>query len=308
MLQHTIFAKSSRVLQAVTGLSRSEFDQLHQTFACAYQEHLAQRRAGRTWRRQPGGGRKGALRTTQAKLLFILVYVRLYPIQELQALLFGLGQPQANEWIGRLLPVLEVALGHAIALPARKTASTDELIQHCPELTFLLDATERQVLRPQEAERQRRCYSGKKKRHTEKNTVVTDGTGRQIVYLGETTPGSRHDKALVEQDAPPFPAGSRIEGDSGYQGLMVEGATVITPIKKPLGGELTEEEKALNRRLAQFRIPVEHAIWGVKVHRITHDIFRNRKDGMSDQAIEVAAGLYNFKCRMRDQAKLTATA
>ena len=88
---------------------------------------------------------------------------------------------------------------------------------------------------------------------------------------------------------------------------MISGGTVTTPVKKPPGGELSAEEKSLNRRLAQLRIPVEHAIWGVKVHRITHDIFRNRKDGMSDQAIEVAAGLFNFKCRLRDQAKLTAT-
>ena len=43
-----------------------------------------------------GGGRKGRLADTADKLVFILVYFRLYPIQVVQGLLFGMGQPQAN--------------------------------------------------------------------------------------------------------------------------------------------------------------------------------------------------------------------
>ena len=175
-----------------------------------------------------------------------------------------------------------------------------ELLAQCPDLVFLLDATERPIPRPQDPDRQTACYSGKKKRHTLKNTVIADRTGRKIVFLGETTPGSRHDKRLAEDDAPPFPSGSRVPSDSGYQGLTVEGARIITPFKKPRGGALTPDEKAINTRLAQFRIPVEHAIGGMKIGRILRDPFRNRAPELADTAIVVSAGLYNFKCRLRD--------
>ena len=44
--------------------------------------------------------------------MFILVYFRLYPIQAVQGLLFGMSQPQANEWVHRLTPFLNTELGH----------------------------------------------------------------------------------------------------------------------------------------------------------------------------------------------------
>ncbi|MHB9106271.1 MAG: transposase family protein [Armatimonadota bacterium] len=95
MIQHRAFRASQRVVRALTGLSRAEFDQLVPAFAGALQTQAAAAWQDRVRRRRTGGGRKGYVPTIQDRLLFILVYVRLYPIQELQALLFGLSQPQA---------------------------------------------------------------------------------------------------------------------------------------------------------------------------------------------------------------------
>ena len=78
-----------------------------------------------------------------------------------------------------------------------------------------------------------------------KNTIVTNQKGRRIIFVGATVPGSQHDKKLADADAPPFPPGSQVPADSGYQGYTVEQVSIITPIKKPKGGELTEDEKAL---------------------------------------------------------------
>lgn len=286
----------------MTGMTRAEFARLLPAFTQAYAETLAAEQAGTVRRRQPGGGRRGQLPLDAEKLLFILVYVKQYPVQELQGLLFGIGQSQASAWAIRLLPVLQAALGRELMLPARKTATLDALKAQCPDLVFLLDATERPIPRPQDAERQTACYSGKKKRHTLKNTVVAHATGRKVVFLGETTAGSRHDKRLVEDDAPPFPPGSRVPSDSGYQGYAVEGVSIITPLKKPRGGTLCEEGKALNTQLSRHRIRVEHAIGGIKVARMLRDPFRNRAENFADTAIEVAAGLYNYKCHLRDTA------
>jgi len=306
MLQRILSHASSSALQSLTGLSRREFDRLLIAFTRAWQEAEADRWAGKRRRREIGGGRKGWIPTAADKLLFILVYVRQYPVQRVQAVLFGMNKSQADEWIHRLLSVLERALGHEVALPLRPGASMKELLAQCPALVFWLDGTERPIRRPQDKEGQKRYYSGKKKRHTVKNTVIAD-TRRRIVFLGETAEGKRHDKRLAEDDAPPFPDKSRAGADTGYQGYHPLGVRVTTPLKKPRGGELTEEEKACNRRLSQQRVVVENALCGTKVHRIVHDPFRGRREGFDDRAMLVAVGLHNFKCDQRAAGRVNST-
>ncbi len=298
MLQRRVWT-NPRLLRAVTGFTRAEVDRLLPAFAAAYTAAVAAARATRPHRRRPGGGRKGQLADVRDKLLFILVYVHLYPIQEVQGVLFDLGQSQASDWAIRLLPVLKTALGTEVALPARPPASAAELARQCPELSFLLDASERPIPRPGTEPRQTAHYSGKKKRHTVKNTIVTDRKGRRIVYLGATARGSTHDKPQAETDAPPFPPDSRGGADSGYQGYHPPNLTLTIPLKKPPGGELTPDEQAANTALAKRRIYVEHAIRGMKRQRIVTDIFRNTAAGMVDLAAEVAAGLYNLTNQYR---------
>jgi len=243
MLQRLLYRGSAACFRSVTGMTRDELALLLPVFTQAYAEVVATEQAKIARRRLPGGGRKGQLPLAAEKLLFIFVYVKQYPVQELQGLLFGLCQSQTSAWVIKLLPVLQAALGHALVLPARRTATLDELTTACPDLIFLLDATERPIPRPQDPDRQTACYSGKKKRHTLKNTVITNHTGRRIVFVGETTAGHRHDKRLVEDDAPPFPPGSRVPSDRGYQGYVVEGVKIITPLKKPPGGRCSWRSK-----------------------------------------------------------------
>ena len=56
-------------------------------------------------------GAVGARMRIRHKLLFILMYFKLYPLQEVMGLLFGFNQSEANRWVHRLTPVLEKALG-----------------------------------------------------------------------------------------------------------------------------------------------------------------------------------------------------
>src|SRR5262249_39820671 len=51
------------------------------------------------------------------KLLFILFYFKIYPLQEVIALLFGMSQGRANEWIRKLSTVLKLALMTPCAYP-----------------------------------------------------------------------------------------------------------------------------------------------------------------------------------------------
>ncbi len=101
------------------------------------------------------------------------MYFRQYPTQEVQGYLFGLGQPQANEWIHRLTGELNQALGEEQHLPERRPAKLSAVLAACPGLEFLMDGTERPLNRPKDNEQQKSQYSGKKKAHTVKNNIIT---------------------------------------------------------------------------------------------------------------------------------------
>lgn len=66
------------------------------------------------------------LPTPEDRLLFILVYLKTYPLQVVQGRLFGMGQSKAHQWIHVLLVVLRATLR---ALGDAPTRSLTELAQ-----------------------------------------------------------------------------------------------------------------------------------------------------------------------------------
>jgi hypothetical protein len=233
-------------------------------------------------------------------LLFILVYVKQYPTQDLQGILFGATQPWVCKWVHRLMPFLEGALGAKQHLPLRQTSSMEELRARCPDLEFIIDGTERPTGRPTKEPEQRAQYSGKKKRHTNKNILVTSKKTKKVIVLTPTDVGSKHDKKMTDENKLEFPPGSRMLQDSGFQGFAPEGVAVRQPMKKPRKQELTPEQKASNREISRDRIGVEHSIGGIKISRIVREVFRNRRNGFADLAMLVAAGLHNQRMELRN--------
>lgn len=297
MITYAKIAQNPKLFQSVTGLSMRAFQQLLPAFEKAYEADLAHREDQKATprQRQTGGGRVSAIPEIADKLVFILVYLRFYPVQVLQGLLFGLSQPQANDWIHRLTPILNEALGDEQHLPARRAKDIKTLLEACPELEFMIDGTERPVRRPQDGTHQQAHYSGKKKRHTVKNTVITDKQTGKIKGLSDTVAGRMHDKQLADEQALSFPTGSKLWQDTGFQGYGPAGVLIIQPKKKPRGGALTDVEKDRNRRISKRRIEVEHSIGGVKVFSIVRDIFRHLKTGFADVVMETACGLHNLR-------------
>lgn len=90
--------------------------------------------------------------------------------------------------------------------------------------------------------------------------------------------------------------------DTGFEGYAPEGVTVHRPKKKPPRGELSPEEKAQNRAIAQERIGVEHSIGRVKIFRIVHEIYRNHRPLFEDPVMETACGLSNLLLACRSAA------
>jgi hypothetical protein len=105
--------------------------------------------------------------------------------------------------------------------------------------------------------------------------------------------GARHDFSLYKHSKTALPAEVECLADSGYQGLLNLHKNSRTPIKKPKGGELTEEEKQFNKELAKERVVIEHIIRHLKIFRILAERYRNRRRRFMLR-VNLIAGLYNF--------------
>lgn len=288
------------VLLAFTSLTQPEFEELLVAFARAWDQSIsAEFIEGQERQRQYGGGRKATLKSTADGLLFILFYLKTYPLQEVLAFFFEMSQAQANEWIYRLAQVLKLALADLACLPEREAARLAEVLAEYDTLEFAQDGTERRRQRPKESQAQREHYSGKKKTHTLKNHLIVHPESRKVCYLSSTVPGKKHDKKVADEANLTFPLHCLLEQDTGFQGFAPEHVIILQPKKKPKGQDLTLAEKFINRLIAAARIIVENVIAGIKRCRIVKDVFRNTKDDVADLVIELACGLHNFRVEHR---------
>jgi hypothetical protein len=151
---------------AVTSITQDEFEHLLPIFAEEYAatQSSTHTQAGQPRQRQVGGGRRAQLATVGDKLLFILMYHKTYPLQTVHGLQFGLSQAQTNEWVHRLMPVLNTTLNRLGYAPERDpVAFAQRGAPATPPLAVQIDGTERRRQRPKDPEKQREHYSGKKK-------------------------------------------------------------------------------------------------------------------------------------------------
>ena len=96
----------------LTSLTVDEFQRLVSPFEAAFQAHMAQWRLDGRPRTARGYTtyQNCPLPTPADRLLFILVYLKTYPLQVVQGRLFGMGQSKAHQWIHVLLVVLQATL------------------------------------------------------------------------------------------------------------------------------------------------------------------------------------------------------
>lgn len=206
---------------SLTSLTPAEFSLLLPAFEHCYERlyPLDRTAAGRPRQRFPGGGRTGALPEPEQKLLFLLVYLKTYPLQVVMAELFGLSRPRVSYWLQTLLPVLRDALDELGALPGRdprafgRAGAPPKGPKRC-----IIDGTERRRQRPKNPEKQAAHYSGRKKAHTDKNVVVADAGSKRIEYLSQTYEGRVADKRIAEWEGIAYPPGTTLYKDSGFQG------------------------------------------------------------------------------------------
>lgn len=137
---------------------------------------------------------------------------------------------------------------------------------------------------------QKEYFSGKKKRHTLKNQVVSLPKAKDIVGIVVGAKGPTSDISLFGNQQQKFSCLQSFKGDKGYQG----GKNISTPHKKPRHRELTDEQKAENKFFSSNRIFVEHLIRLLKIFRIASERFRLHSH-IYEQIILTVCGLVRLR-------------
>jgi DDE superfamily endonuclease/Helix-turn-helix of DDE superfamily endonuclease len=177
-----------------------------------------------------------------------------------------------------------LAKSKAFRLPGRKTVAAGER-------TFdivLIDATETPIERPK---KQRRYFSGKKKRHTLKTQLVAEKSTRRVLCIAHEK-GRRHDFRLFKRSKVRLHPETKAVVDSGYQGLQRTHAKTNMPKKRSKKNPLSATDKARNRAISSERVPCENVIAMLKRFKIIADRYRNRRRRFGPRFFLIAA-IYN---------------
>jgi hypothetical protein len=263
-----------QVFLAMTGLRVAEFDRLAQDGLPRYAQAETQRHqaiplprgASRARRRAIGAGHPFTL-ARRDHLLLTVIWLRLYPTNEVLAYLFGISDSTVARLLARLLPLLAAAGQDTMRMPdpgRTHRRQLDVLLRELPELGVVIDTFEQPVQRPEgrqagsvaeggrgrpvgEAEpgaapppkQADRWYSGKKKRHTIKSQLAVNRHSGEIVDVAESVPGPTADITLLKESGVlrRLPEGVSGEGDLAYVGIAKEHPTGLgyTPRRKPRG-------------------------------------------------------------------------
>ena len=200
------------------------------------QPNVAVTQQGLPRQRRAGGGRKATLQLAEDRLLFILVYLKTYPLQEIMGELFDMEVSKVNEWIHRLLPLVRDALDELKVLPERDAQAVAQAqMQRRTGQTVILDGTERRRQRPKRPEKQTLHYSGKKKAHTDKNLVIAERKTMRVTYLSQTYAGTAHDKKIADHEHIVYAPHTTLYQDTGFQGYQPEVARLRQPKKSREG-------------------------------------------------------------------------
>jgi hypothetical protein len=170
---------------------------------------------------------------------------------------------------------------------------------------IFIDCTERPIKRDTNYAQQEKEYSWKKKRHTVKNLIVSDDSGR-VLWVSKTEPGSKHDYAILKESGfMECISESIIWSDTWFLWIKKDypGSVVMMPKKNSKLHKLTTEEKAENKTISWIRILIEHVIGHAKKYRIISHTYRNRTrwnyktvvNDMKNMVMRIVCGLYNMK-------------
>ncbi len=110
------------------------------------------------------------------------------------------------------------------AVPGRKELLKSDIAYD----VIVIDATETPIQRPK---KQKRYYSGKKKKHTIKTQVVVDKSSKKVICTSYSN-GRKHDFRVYKESKVRIHLEIDVLRDSGYQGLQKLHFNTKMPKKK----------------------------------------------------------------------------
>jgi hypothetical protein len=298
MMRYAWLSGYPRVFLSVTGMRVDEFDPLVEDVLPTYAEAEQARLERPDRQRAMGAGHPFEL-AMRDHILLTVVWLRVYPTQEVLGYLFGVSDSTVSRLIRRVLPVLEQAGRDTMRMPdpgRKRRRQLDELLQDTPELAVVIDTFEQRVQRPEDREEADRCYSGKKKQHTLKSQVAVDEESGRVVDSGDSAPGPKADLTRLEESQlmDRLPEGVGGIGDSAYQGIakLHPDGLGASPRKKPRGKPRPPEDKAYNSAFSSRRIIVENTIGRMRRYQGITQTDRNHRQLHTPRVVAIA-GLVN---------------
>jgi hypothetical protein len=284
MKVYTIARKNPSVFFSLLGISVKEFDILNLSF-CHYLPNCSTT------------GRPHTLNISAHKLFFILFYYRYYMIQELLAFILRVDQAQVSRWISFLQLPFTRCTGKYINTARSQIKSLQQLKEICPEITVIIDASERPINRP--AINQQRLYSGKNHIHSIKNQIIINHENKLIIDVSSTYTGRTHDFKVCKYNKNAIPKEVNVLTDTGFLGIdKIIPNKVIMPYKASKNFPLNDFQKLQNAVISANRVRVEHVLAHLKNYHILSNKFRGSKQ-LATESFKAIAGLNNFKILCR---------
>ncbi len=298
ILRYERLQRFPTVFKSMTGLTVAQFDALSTDVLPRF--HAADfARLNRPNRKRAVGGGPAFDLEPHNQLLLTVIWLRLYPIHEVLAYLFGVSDTTVGRAIGRVLPLLEASGQDTMRMPdpgRKRRRSLDALLAETPDLVVVIDTFEQPIQRPQERKVADTYYSGKKKRHTLKSQVAVDEETGQIVDVPESALGPAADIKVLEESGllSRLPPGVGAIGDLAYVGIDKLHPTGLgaAPRKKPRGKDRPPEDIDYNRAFSKRRIVVEHTIGRMRRYQSITQLDRNHRQGHTAR-VRAVAGLVN---------------
>jgi hypothetical protein len=298
MLRYERLHRFPAVFKSMTGLHVAQFDALLHDVLPRFQAAEFARLNRPDRQRAVGGGHPFALEPHN-QILLTVIWLRLSPIHEVLAYLFGVSDTAVSHAIARVLPLLEASGQDTMRMPdpGRKRRRTlDALLAETPDLVVVVDTFEQPVQRHQDRSVADTYYSGKKKRHTMKSQVAVNEQTGQVVDVPESALGPAADIKVLEESGllERLPPGVGAIGDLAYVGIdkLHPSGLGAAPRKKPRGRDRPPEDVCYNRAFAKRRIVVEHTIGRMRRYQSITQLDRNHRQGHTAR-VRAVAGLVN---------------
>ena len=206
----------------------------------------------------PAVGRRSGLGLPDL-VTITLALMRLNITQELAASMWGVSQPTISVVKSMIEPLLDQAL----------TMTGPSLGQAIKDRVVLVDGT--YVPTGNRKATARANYSGKRRVQCLSIQVASD-SGGQLLAVSTPVPGAHHDSAALELCGwAEILHNTNWVADTAY---IAHGA--ITPVKKPIGSELTDADKEFNKHVSRLRCAVERCISHLKNWRILSQGYRRQ--------------------------------